>query len=151
MRHLRTLFTVLTVLGIGLCRAGLAGAQPPTGQVGGFVADETGGALPGVTIELQNKEGGEPIVAVTGAAGEYTIGNVPPGKYDVWFSMIGFGRQVRRDIEVGRGMTRAEAVMHLALSAEVTVSGKRTFVNLADAEDPAQDLMGIAEIGRAHV
>lgn len=122
-----------------------ARAQAQTGQVGGFVADETGGALPGVTIELQNKAGGDPIVAVTGPAGDYKVENVPQGKYDVAFSMIGFGRQIRRDIDVGRGMTRVEAVMHLALSTEVTVSGKRTFVNLADAEDPAQDLMGIAE------
>jgi hypothetical protein len=120
-------------------------AQAQSGQVGGFVADETGGALPGVTIELQNKAGGEPLVVVTGPAGDYKVENVPVGKYDAWFSLVGFGRQVRRDVDVGKGMTRIEAVMHLALSTEVTVSGKRTFVNLADAEDPAQDLMGIAE------
>ena len=35
--------------------------------------------------------------------------------------------------------------MHLALSADVTVTGKSTFTNLADAEDPAQNLVGIAQ------
>src|SRR5262245_8924941 len=35
--------------------------------------------------------------------------------------------------------------MHLALNADVTVTGKRTFTNLADAERPAEDLVGIAQ------
>ena len=34
--------------------------------------------------------------------------------------------------------------MHLRLNAEVVVIGKRTFVNLADAEHPAENLVGIA-------
>ena len=32
-------------------------------------------------------------------------------------------------------------VLHLALSADVIVTGKGTFTNLADAEDPAQNLV----------
>ena len=35
--------------------------------------------------------------------------------------------------------------MHLVLSADVTVTGKSTFTNLADAPSPAQDLVGIAQ------
>ena len=35
--------------------------------------------------------------------------------------------------------------MHLVLSADVTVTGKSTFTNLADAPTPAQDLVGIAQ------
>ena len=34
--------------------------------------------------------------------------------------------------------------MHLSLNAEVVVVGKRTFTNLADVENPAEDLVGIA-------
>jgi hypothetical protein len=35
--------------------------------------------------------------------------------------------------------------MHLALNAEVTVTGERSFINLADAENPAGNLVGIAQ------
>ena len=35
--------------------------------------------------------------------------------------------------------------MHLALNAEVTVIGKRTFANLADVENPAENLVGVAQ------
>src|SRR5205085_11940840 len=36
-------------------------------------------------------------------------------------------------------------VLHLSLNAEVTVTGKRTFANLADVDNPAEDLVGIAQ------
>ena len=38
-----------------------------------------------------------------------------------------------------------DAVLHLSLNAEVAVIGKRTFTNLADVEDPAENLVGIAQ------
>ena len=38
-----------------------------------------------------------------------------------------------------------EVALHLSLNADVTVTGKRTFTNLADAADPAQNLVGIAQ------
>src|SRR6185436_10301808 len=50
------------------------------------------------------------------------------------------------DLNVAAGaiVTNSE-VMHLSLSADVVVIGKRTFTNLADAEDPAENLVGIAQ------
>jgi outer membrane receptor protein involved in Fe transport len=38
-----------------------------------------------------------------------------------------------------------DAVLRFVLSADVTVTGKRTFTNLADAPSPAEDLVGIAQ------
>ena len=43
------------------------------------------------------------------------------------------------------GTVRLDAVLHLSLSADVTVTGKRTFANLADVENPAENLVGIAQ------
>src|SRR3954471_20678210 len=39
----------------------------------------------------------------------------------------------------------ADAVLSLALSADVVVVAKRTFANLADVENPAENLVGIAQ------
>ena len=35
--------------------------------------------------------------------------------------------------------------MHFALNAEVTVTGVRSFINLADSDNPAENLVGIAQ------
>ena len=47
-------------------------------------------------------------------------------------------------MSAGRIVTNDE-VMHLSLNADVVVIGKRTFTNLADVENPAENLVGIAQ------
>ncbi len=42
------------------------------------------------------------------------------------------------------GQLQVDVMLHLSLSADVLVTGRQTFVNLADAADPAQNLVGIA-------
>ncbi|MBS1819773.1 MAG: TonB-dependent receptor [Acidobacteria bacterium] len=59
--------------------------------------------------------------------------------------MLNFGT-VRREVTVPpSGSVQADAVLHYVLSADVTVSAGRTFTNLADAADPAENLVGIAQ------
>src|SRR5436190_4454861 len=121
-----------------------AWAQSSTGRVEGRVTDETGGALPGVTVELKGGSG-QPTVQVTDAAGHYLFEGVTPASYQVSYSLINFGAVTHRDLVVRAGATATnDEVMHLSLNAEVVVVGKRTFANLADAENPAEDLVGIA-------
>jgi outer membrane receptor protein involved in Fe transport len=116
-----------------------------TGRVTGRISDETGGALPGVNVELRGANG-QPTVVVTDGTGRYTFDNVAPGTYQVNYSLINFGSITHRDLAVRAGQTATnDETMHLSLNAEVVVVGKRTFMNLADAKNPAEDLVGIAE------
>lgn len=113
------------------------------GNVTGRVTDETGGALPGVTVELRG--GAEPLVAVTDGEGHYSFENVAPGTYQLSLRLINFADVNHGAVTVGDGASVVvDEAMHLALNAEVVVVGKRTFVNLADAEHPAENLVGIA-------
>jgi outer membrane receptor protein involved in Fe transport len=113
-------------------------------QVTGKITDETGGALPGVTVELI-ASGSQPLETVTDATGQYTFDNVPPGTYQLSMRLINFAAVNHRDLVVKAGPPIVnDEVMHLSLNAEVVVIGKRTFVNLADVENPAEDLVGIA-------
>ena len=137
MTH-RVLFAIA-----GLFMATRAWAQG-TGQVRGRVTDETGGALPGATVELHSTAGA-PVSTVTSRAGEYAFERVRPGRYQLSFSLINFASHTQRNLNVQTGTTQVNVVLHLSLSADVTVTGKRTFANLADVENPAENLVGIAQ------
>ena len=126
--------------------ASSASAQaPPSGQVRGRVTDDGGGVLPGVVVEIRLLSGGMIKEAVTSGTGDYAVEGLAPGRYQLSFTLINFASVVHRDINVTSSPIVVNAVMHFALNAEVTVTGKRTFVNLADVENPAENLVGIAQ------
>src|SRR5712692_2212444 len=143
---------LLCTLAHGVASAQPAGPPPQSairnpqyGVVAGAVRDQTGGALPGVIVELTTPRVA-PIAASTDASGRYRFEQVPPGTYTLSFRLLNFGDQQRRDLQVGAGRTViADAVLSLALSADVVVVAKRTFANLADMENPAENLVGVAQ------
>lgn len=112
--------------------------------VTGTVRDETGGALPGVTVEAHAGTGAAKQT-VSDPRGSYRL-DLSPGQYELNFSLINFA-QVRRPLTIiaGGASPPMNIVLRLALNADVTVTGKRTFMNIADAERPAEDLVGIAQ------
>jgi hypothetical protein len=128
------------VLEIGLLLAATAAFAQ---GVRGTVRDQTGGVLPGVSVEAH----GTGTVAgqtVTDATGTYQL-ELPAGHYELTFSLINFA-PVRRSIDVtGAGGPAVDVVLRFVLSADITVTGKTTFTNLADAARPAEDLVGIAQ------
>ncbi|HEY7284445.1 MAG TPA: TonB-dependent receptor, partial [Vicinamibacterales bacterium] len=112
-------------------------------SVAGTVRDETGGALPGVSVELRGASGPSQEAA-TDDQGRYRFDRVAPGRSQIVFSLINFA-SFRRDLDVGPGNLRVDVILHLSLNADITVTGKRTFTNLADVENPAENLVGIAQ------
>jgi len=67
-----------------------ASAQTGAASITGLVADETGGALPGVTMTATNQATNVPYVVVTNNAGNYTITSVPIGTYLIKAELTGF-------------------------------------------------------------
>lgn len=113
-----------------------------SGVVAGRVADETGGVLPGVSVDLHS--GATELTAVTDEKGTYRLDNVPPGPAELTFKLINFSLN-RRIVTVAAGQTvTADAVLTLSLTADVVVTGVRTFRNIADLENPAENLVGVA-------
>ena len=113
------------------------------GSVAGLVIDETGGTLPGVTVDLHS--GAVELTTTTELDGTYRFDHVPPGRAELTFKLINFGL-LRRTLDVRANQTeRADVVvMRISLSADVVVTGTRTFRNIADLENPAENLVGIA-------
>ena len=70
--------------------AGIANAQSGAGSITGLVTDETGGAMPGVTVTATNQATTVDYTAQSNEAGNYTIEGVPVGTYVVKAVISGF-------------------------------------------------------------
>jgi hypothetical protein len=118
-----------------------------TGTVTGAVADQTGGVLPGVSVSLMPSDGVEFLETVTDGIGEYRFENVPPGPAELTFRLINFST-VRQMVTVAAGGTvTADAQMLVATSADIVITAPLTFRNLAEIENPAENLVGVASAG----
>ena len=124
-----------------LLAAPLARAQA-VGSVEGRVVDQTGGVLPGVAIDLLS--GAIEMTAISDGSGAYRFESVPAGRAELTFRLINY-TVLRRQVVILPGKSTAvPAVLPLALSADVIVTGTATFRNVADIENPAENLVGIA-------
>jgi hypothetical protein len=123
--------------------ATLAFAQS-SGQISGRLVDETGGVLPGVTVDLRI-DGASVATTTTDGVGTYRFEHVKAGQAELMFQLINFST-VRRHVVVTSGATiTADAVLTLSLTADVVVTAMRTFRNIADLDNPAEDMVGVAE------
>ena len=105
--------------------------------------DASGSPLPGAIVGL-NTDSGMIDSAVTDDKGAFEFPSVNAGRYTVRVALINFTGAVRNvNVEAGAAAT-VEAVLHLSLDADVTVTGKESFVNLADVERPEDSLIGVA-------
>src|SRR5439155_619004 len=71
-------------------------AQGTGANIGGVVTDDTGGALPGVTVTITNKANGAVQTTVTGAAGNYRAVALQPAPYEMKAELSGFN-MVKKD------------------------------------------------------
>ncbi|MBX7184764.1 MAG: TonB-dependent receptor [Vicinamibacteria bacterium] len=97
-KHLRAI-AVLAALVMAV--PAFVAAQSFSGVVAGVVKDDSGGVLPGATVQLIGKTGTRD--AVTDAQGGYRFNAVDPGVYTVVVSMAGFQSQRRENLEVSVG------------------------------------------------
>jgi len=73
-----------------------------TGKIAGVVTDsETGEALPGVAVQIL----GTTIGAATNISGEYFIINVPPGRYTIKASLVGYTPVEVKEVKVSLDLT----------------------------------------------
>ena len=93
------------------------------GGVTGTVTDDTGGVLPGVTVEASGPALATPLVTVSDGDGRYALTGLPPGGYVVTFTLAGFER-LEREVVLAEGTTATvNADLQLGgLFEEVTVA-----------------------------
>ena len=123
MRSKATIGSVLTFCFLaGLILAPALLAQIPTGTLTGRVQDESGAALPGVTVTATSPALQGERSSVSDGNGNYKVPALPPGTYKVTYELDGFATGVR-EVRVNAGrVTKSDPVsMKLAEIAEEIV------------------------------
>jgi hypothetical protein len=106
-----------------LVSAGAAMAQLQTGNLYGKVTDQTGAALPGVTVTLDT--GAAPQVQVTNAQGEVRFLSLAPSTYKLKAELQGFGTVEYPNIVINIGRnTNIEVTMNSAVEDVITVTSE---------------------------
>jgi len=120
-----------------LLLVGLAAAAPLLadgslfGTLAGRVRDESGGALPGVTVDLSNADKGFHRSVTTDAAGAYTFALLPPARYTVKATLASFESfESEGNVVTAERTTAVNITLKLAATKEtVTVSAESPLVD----------------------
>src|SRR6516165_799559 len=99
-----------------------------TGQIEGTVTDQSGAALPGVTVDLAGAKLQGARSAVTSADGRYRFINLIPGDYTVTATLAGFGKVQKKATVTLDAISTANLQLTLSTSAEVTVTGEAPLI-----------------------
>ncbi|MFN8062518.1 MAG: TonB-dependent receptor [Vicinamibacterales bacterium] len=110
--------------------AGSAYAQSGDGSLRGYVKDESGAVLPGVTVTATSPALLSPVVSVTDSAGYYRLNNLPPDTYVVTAELPGFATYRREGLLMRAGSTFAVDIeMKLSTVQEtITVTGESPMI-----------------------
>ena len=110
-------------------------AQSSTGTLRGNVTDETGGTLPGATVEAKNDDSGFSRSATTGGNGFFNI-SVQPGPYTVTATLPSF-RTETRHVRVLLGETQGldfRMVLEARATQAVTVTAEAPVIETKSNE-----------------
>jgi hypothetical protein len=108
--------------------SGLSGSlwAQTTGRLVGQVKDESGGPLPGATVEARSPALQGTRSSLTDTDGQYRITLLPPGQYEVSFTLQGFAPETRQNVTVALDKdTTLDSVLRLqGLEQQITVVGE---------------------------
>jgi hypothetical protein len=128
---------ISAVLAFAVLANAVAFAQSTTdGAIGGLVADQTGGSLPGVTVTARNVATNASAEGTTDTTGRFLVIRLQPGVYAVEVSLAGFATQRRENIivEVGR-VTNLDIALGIAGQIEtIEVFGQSPIINIEQSD-----------------
>ncbi|MBI3262232.1 MAG: TonB-dependent receptor, partial [Acidobacteria bacterium] len=121
---------VATLVAVLILATAFAHAQTGDGSLRGYVRDEQGAILPGVTVTATSPALLAPVVAISDSSGYYRILNIPPGTYTLTAELSGFATYRREGIVMRAGTTFAVDIqMTIGTLAEtITVTGESPMI-----------------------
>ena len=125
---------VVTALVIGAAVTGTAAAQMVGGNLSGRILDDNGGALPGVTVTITNKNNGAQQTVVTNDEGSYRAVSLQPAPYLIKAELSGFGTATREMvITIGASATLDLKLGVATLEESITVTAQTPIIEVAKA------------------
>jgi outer membrane receptor protein involved in Fe transport len=121
-------------------------AQVVGGGIQGTVKDAQGAMLPGATVVVRNVATGASYEQATNEAGYFQLPALPPGEYEVHFSLTGFRPSVTRGIRLTVGQVAVlDISMELGqIAEELIVRADAVTINLTSSA--VSGLVGEREI-----
>ena len=106
--------------------------QFATAEFNGSVVDESGGALPGVTLTVTAETTGLVRTVISNDVGRFVIPAMQPGRYAVRAELSGFQTQTRTGVAVGVGqaVTINFKLPVGTLQDQITVTGESPLVEV---------------------
>jgi hypothetical protein len=107
-----------------LLAACLAFSQGDRGTITGTISDSAGAVVPNAPVEAKNVETGAVYPGATTATGNYTIGQLPSGTYELTVAVAGFKKYIRQGLAVQLAQTlRIDPALEVGAATEsVTVN-----------------------------
>src|SRR5215470_11289237 len=102
-----------------------------TGTIEGTVTDQSGGALPGVTVEITSPNLQGTRVATTGNDGRFRFVSVPPGAYKVTANLSGMGTVSKTGNVTLDSTLTVNMQMTVSAKEAITVTGEAPLVDTA--------------------
>jgi len=125
---------VLLALLISLASISLLG-QTVTGTMRGTVTDQSGGALPGVTITIRNADTGLERNVTTDRNGSFNAPFLPIGIYNIQAELAGFGTMRHTTVRVDLNQTVVQDfILGPSVQETVTVSADAPHIDVTDGE-----------------
>jgi len=131
MKHNALVVALLAVLASMSFPPSAGARQVTTATLVGVVTDQTGGALPGATVNVRSIETDITRTLTTDADGRYRAAGLEPGQYEVTVELSGFQSTRRPDIRlsVGQNLTLNVTIGVGTIQDVVTVSGESPIID----------------------
>jgi len=129
------------------------------GTITGLISDPAGAVVPNAPVEAKNTATGVVLSAATSATGNYVIGSVPAGDYEISATVSGFKKYVRTGITVQQlQTTRIDISLELGDSTQsVTVNADAPILKTETGDvshnvaTEKQDNLPMGQIGAVRV
>jgi hypothetical protein len=114
-----------------------AAAQAAEGAgVVGTIIDPAGAVISSARVELKNEDTGVSYTSTSDARGQYSIAGMPPGRYDLSVTSMGFKKFVRPGINVQpQEIARFDSALQVGAATEsVTVTAEASLLKTESGE-----------------
>jgi hypothetical protein len=111
-------------------------AQTSQAEIRGTVVDQSGSALPGVTVTATHVDTGAVRTTITSETGVFLMPAMPIGLYKVLTELVGFASVIRENlrIEVGQSAVLSFSMRLATVQETVTVTGEAPLVDTRSSE-----------------